>query len=200
MPLTSDLPKLPGQESLLRPHPPVSSHETVFSKNFPAQGYHISLRRFCISTDMQAIHQWAWKTSSAAALLANSYAYTHESNFAKSFMVFMNDSVPVCETDICSSQQDDICDYYHAIPGDHVIRLLIHLQKKKDRQFYIDVLQTCMEFFFSDPAVVRLLIEPDVENERYNDLVIHSGFRFQQRIYQPYKASNLYYCRSSNIV
>jgi hypothetical protein len=193
MPMTSDLPKLPGHESLSKLHPPVSLEEIVFSKKFPDKGYHLSLRRFCISTDMQAIYHWAWKKDSAANLLASSYTYTNESSFARSFMVFMNESTPVCQVDICRSQQDDICDHYKAVPGDFVIRMLIHLQKKKPKQFYVDVLKTCLEYFFLSPEVERVIIEPDVENERYNDLVINTGFHFQQRIYQPYKISNLYY-------
>ena len=200
MSLTSDLPKLPGHESLSKPVSPVSPEEIVFSKDFPAAGYNISLRRFCISTDMQAIYHWAWKTSTAAKLLASSYVYTHESNFARSYMVFLNDTIPVCQVDICRSLQDDICDHYKVSPGDYIVRIIVHLQKKKNRRFYVDVLRCCLEYFFSSTEVERIIIEPDVENERYNDLVIHSGFRFLQRIYQPYKASNLYYCTRESFV
>jgi RimJ/RimL family protein N-acetyltransferase len=193
MKLASPFQPLPElKSSLYSPAEPNSRNEIVYARHFRYPACKISLRPFCIVCDMPVIYNWAWKESYAAELIAESYQYTHESNFARSYMALSNNSRPICEVDICHASQDELCDQFPVLEGDYVLRLLVP-GKNKSRPLLSNVLQTCMEYFFRFPEVERILMEPDVENTDYNELLVRSGFCFQQTIYQLYKTSNLYY-------
>jgi hypothetical protein len=182
----------------IRPDYGVLDPAPIFKKHFRYPNCDISLRPFCISTDMPMICNWAWKTHYAADLIASSYQYTSESSFARSYMVMINDSVPLCEIDICHASQDELCDHFATAPGDYVLRLLLP-GKRISRPLLSSLIQTCMEYFFSVKGVETIYIEGDIENSRLGQLLLKSGFRFQQKIYQSYRTSNLYFCTRNTL-
>src|SRR3954468_16810415 len=79
--------------------------ETVYSKLFLQSSYTLSLRPFNILRDMPAIYSWAWKLSRAANTVAASYLYAGSSDFARSFMVMLNNRLALCEVDICAADK-----------------------------------------------------------------------------------------------
>ena len=166
--------------------------DIVYTKYFRSPSSRISLRPFCIASDVPVINNWAWKASDAADLIAASYAYTKESDFARSYMVTGNKNRPVCEADFSHAWQDELCDQFLINEGDYILRLLLS-GKKNSRTLLYHVLQTCLEYFFRFPGVERILMEPDADHKEHNELLLKCGFRFQQTIYQSYKTSNLYF-------
>ena len=199
MKLVHQLPKRNGlHRNGLNLIPRDTNKEVVYSRYFRYLSYKISLRPFCIFTDMPVVYNWVWKFNAAPDLIAASYQYTCESNFACSYMALLNDRTPIGEIDICHAVQDELCDHYKALAGDYIMRLIVP-GKIKSRQLQVNLLQTCTEFFFSNPHIERIIVEPDAENKRYNEIMARAGFRFQQKIYQSYKVSNLYYCTRDSI-
>ena len=193
---------LPERSSLHQPaHAQHNSYvikEIVYSKYFRYLSCKISLRPFCIHTDMPLVYNWAWKYHAAPELIAASYRYTSESSFACSYMALLNDRTPIGEIDICHAIQDELCDHYKALPGDFIMRLIIpgrHLSK----QLQIHLIQTCTEYFFENPRIERIIAEPELASRPYDEIMMRSGFRFLQKIYQSYKISNLYYCTRDSI-
>lgn len=192
------LPIRPDSSDSAHPLPGLSNKAVIFKKHFRYPNCDIHLRPFCISTDMPVVCNWAWKTNYAAELIAASYIYTSESSFARSYMAVINNSIPFCEVDICHASQDELCDHFPTTKGDYVLRLLLS-GKRISRPILLNLIQTCLEYFFSQPGIEKIYVEGEVDNTRYHQLLIKSGFRFQQKVYQSYKTSNLYYCNRGNI-
>jgi hypothetical protein len=179
---------------LYAPPGPLLKQDTVFRKHYQAHGCSISLRPVCILTDLPVIYNWAWKQSEGAGLIAASYLYARDSCFARSFMVMLNNNLPACQVDICRVTQDDLCSFYKAQPGDFVIRLLTNPRTTIRREWQRLIIKACLEYFFSFREVERLLCDPEEENSLQQALLEQTGFRFRQKIWQPYKEARLYCC------
>jgi len=168
--------------------------EVVFNKFFYRPNRSISLRPFCIARDMPVIHSWAWNISRAAEIVAASYMYTGASDFARSFMVLVNNRLPLCQIDICHATKDELYESYRSTPGDFIIRFLLNTNKKKIHSLHVKALQTCIEYFFSFAEVKQLVAAADAGNKLHNELSQKAGFRFREKIYSQYSVSNLHIC------
>lgn len=172
---------------------PPFRQDLVFTKEFRHPHCTLSLRPFCVFTDLPVIYNRDSEESSLADLIAASYVYTHESSFARSYMVMLDHHLPVCEVDICRALQDEICDYYKAEQGDYIIRLLPASPGRIRRRLFTSLLQTCLEYFLELPEVKRIYIESETENTWQHELLVKSGFRLREKICQEYKNTNLYH-------
>lgn len=173
--------------------------EVVYKKNFHHPSLNISLRPFSIPRDMPAIYSWAWKLSRAANSVAASYLYEDHSDFARSFMAFVNNRIPVCQIDICSADKDDLYESFPASQGDYIIRLLMNTNKKRVRQLHIKALQTCLDYFFLFPEVRQIIAEPEADNRLYNELLQKAGFQFEEQVYNRYALCNLFLCTRQSL-
>lgn len=181
---------LPG---LANVNNPVFKQDAVFTKEFRHPHCSLSLRPFDVFTDLPAIYSRDTDEGVAADLIAASYVYTRESNFARSYMIHLDHSLPICEVDFCRTLQDEVCDHYKAENGDFVIRLLPASPRRIRRRLFTGLLQTCIEYFLSFPEVKRIFIESETENDWQHDLLLKAGFRYRNMIHQEYKNSNLYH-------
>jgi hypothetical protein len=174
--------------------------EVVFTKRFQHPSYTLSLRPFCIPHDMPAIYSWAWKLSRAANTVAASYLYAGSSDFARSFMVLLNNRKALCQVDICVADKDELYDSYPTSSGDYIIRLLMNTNKKVFRPLHLKALQTCVEYFFSFPEIRQIIAEPEVDNKVYNETLLKAGFQFEEQIYNQYVACNLFVCTRQSFI
>lgn len=172
---------------------PAYRQDAVFTKEFDHPHCSLSLRPFCVLTDLTAIYSREPAETLSGDLIAASYMYTRESSFASSYMVLVDQHLPVCEVDICRAMQDEICDYFKAEPGDHIIRLLPASPRRIRQRFFTCMLQACIEYFLTIPEIKRLFIESDTENAWQHELLLKSGFRLREKICQEYKDTNLYH-------
>jgi RimJ/RimL family protein N-acetyltransferase len=184
--------RLPVLSSLYTPREPVLNKEIIYCKHFAL--HHLVLRPLSITTDLPFIYQWAWPMSHAQGMIAASYLYTRESNFARSFMALRNNITPVGQIDICGAAQDEIDEDYKTMPGDYILRIIINPHEKRGGALYQELLRLCIEYFFLLPEVKRLLIETDIEDVFYSKIVKKTGFTFDRAICLNYKMVNLYYC------
>lgn len=132
------------------------------------------------------------EASLVADLIAASYEYTRESSFARSYMILLDHSIPVCEVDICCALQDEVSDHYKAGQGDYILRFLPASPKKIPPPLFALLIQTCVEYFASAPEVKKIFIECETGNAWQHELLLKAGFRFRHMIHQEYKDSNLY--------
>ena len=186
------LPGVAPKDNLITTTGMVSKQEVVHSKFLKAPSCNISLRPFCLNRDMPVITNWAWKISKAADMVAASYLYTGDSDFARSFMVLVNSRFPVFQIDISNAAKDELFESYRYTPGDYIVRFLLNTSKKKIRPLHVKALQTCIEYFFSFPEVKQLVAEPDTANKLHNELLQRAGFSFREKIHHQYSVSNLY--------
>jgi hypothetical protein len=170
----------------------LSKKEWVFSRKFRHPACTISLRLLCITRDLAAICQWDWRLHRAGHMVAASYLYTGDSDFARSYMVLVNGRTPVCQVDICQADKDELSEIYHPAPGDYIIRFLLNTEKKKVRPLHVKALQTCIEYFFSFPEVKQLIADVDKSEPLHQDLALKAGFRFRKKLHHNYSMSGLY--------
>lgn len=177
-----------------------SKKEVVYAKHFQHPSFTLSLRPFCIPRDMPAIYSWAWKLSRAANTVAASYLYAGSSDFARSFMVLLNNRMAVCQVDICAADKDELYDAYPGSAGDYIIRILMNTNKKIVRPLQLKALQTCMEYFFLFPEIGKIIAEPEADNKVFNEILLKAGFQFEEQVYNQYAVCNLFVCTRQSFV
>lgn len=189
-------------KTLCRPLGYAEMQEIVCTKEFPANGYTIALRPFCLNTDFSFAYEWmrrtyaprVWQTNSAVKQLEETYSLMLQSDFAQPFVVLVN-SVPVCLADVYMGRNHELSLYINNIKeDDFVVQLLMGPRKKKEQTLTTCILQTCQHYFFSFPEVKRLISEPNIWDKDLNDAMVQTGFRFLQKTDMVYKTANVYEC------
>ncbi|AJJ70551.1 GNAT family N-acetyltransferase [Yersinia pseudotuberculosis] len=92
------------------------------------------------------------------------------------------------------AQHDVIADYYSAQPDDVGMHILVAPPVERITGFTWRVFQAIMTFIFSDPTVARIVVEPDVRNEKIHRLNKRAGFVYQQQLTLPHKTAWLAFC------
>ncbi|MBO9198811.1 MULTISPECIES: GNAT family N-acetyltransferase [Niastella] len=174
--------------------------EVVYSKRFQHPSYTLSLRPFSIPQDMPAIYKWAWKLSRAANTVAASYLYAGSSDFARSFMVLLNNRLALCQVDICTAEKDELYDTFPTSSGDYIIRLLMNANRKTIRPLHLKALQTCMEYFFLFPEIKQIIAEPEADNKLYNEILSRAGFQQEEQVFSQYSICNLLVCTRKSFI
>jgi hypothetical protein len=174
--------------------------EVVYEKHFHHTSFTLSLRTFCLPRDMPAICSWAWKLSRAADTVAASYMYAGNSDFARSFMVMLNNRLAICQVDICEADKDELFDAYSTAEGDYTIRLLMNTNRKTVRPLHLKALQTCMEYFFLFPEIKQIIAEPEADNKAYNEILLKAGFQFEEQVFNQYALCNLFVCTRQSFI
>jgi len=171
----------------------------------PDRQLKISVRPLCIATDLPVLYKWMSQEYAGLLLshlqppheMEEFYATMIESDFAQPFMGLIND-VPVCQIEVCKTQQDAISLYYNARPGDYRIQMVsAPLAVQQDM---ILLVRTCLEYFFSFPEAGRIVADIDTENEWNNTLFKKAGFHSTQKIQMPYGSSTLYICTRDSLL
>lgn len=174
--------------------------KVVYEKHFQQPPFALSLRTFNIPHDMPAICSWAWKLSRAADTVAMSYQYVDSSDFARSFMVLLNNRLAICQVDICEADKDALFDAYPSAQGDYIIRILMNTNKKTIRPLQLKALQTCMEYFFLFPEIRQVIAEPAADNKLFNEILLKAGFQFEEQVYSQYAICNLFTCTRQSFI
>lgn len=165
----------------------------------------ISVRPFCIATDLPVLYKWMSQEYAGPLLshlqpphdMEEFYATMIESDLAQPFMGLIND-VPVCQIEVCKTQQDAISLYYNARRGDYRIQMVSAPLAVQENMILL--VKTCLEYFFSFPEVGRIVADIDTGNEWSNTLFKKAGARSAQKIQIPYRSSTLYVCTRDSLL
>lgn len=120
-------------------------------------------------------------TDMAASHDATAYVGSHEGQAA--FLV-----------ETYNPAADPIGRHYHVRAGDQGMHILIAAAERPIAGFSQAVFSFVMDFLFSDAAVERVIVEPDVENDKIHTLNRRAGFVYQKRVTLAEKTAALAFC------
>ncbi|MBD3003830.1 GNAT family N-acetyltransferase [Streptomyces sp. 5-10] len=89
---------------------------------------------------------------------------------------------------------------YEAVPGDVGMHFLTAPTETRISGFTRAVIRTVMEFLFADPAVRRVVVEPDVRNTAVHALNAMVGFVPEREIDKPEKKALLSFCTRDQFI
>lgn len=90
---------------------------------------------------------------------------------------------------------DVLAGHYTVAPGDVGMHFLVAPPRGPGLHgFTRAVMQTILAFLFSDPRTRRVVVEPDVRNEKIHALNRAAGFRYEGTVALPHKTAALAFC------
>lgn len=89
---------------------------------------------------------------------------------------------------------DPVGEYYDVQSGDMGMHILVSPADKPIANFTWTIFHTVMDFVFSDPLVSRVVVEPDVRNEKIHALNKRAGFVYDRVIDLNGKKAHLAFC------
>ncbi len=149
-------------------------------------------------TDLDLLHEWVTRPSSrfwglaelTPAELRDLYLFVDGLPSHHAFLV-RRDGLPIVLLQTYEPEHDPVGEVYETRPGDAGIHLFIGDRGAPVPGFSTHVADLVAEFVFAHPAVDRLVIEPDVGNERAVARAVRSGFALGPRVQLPTKTGQL---------
>ncbi|HBV39120.1 MAG TPA: transcriptional regulator [Erwinia sp.] len=90
---------------------------------------------------------------------------------------------------------DEAGKFYPAAADDYGMHILIAPASEPIKDFSWQVFSLVMDYLFSRPEVKRVVVEPDVRNDKIHALNKRAGFRYQQTIDMGHKTAWLAFCQ-----
>jgi len=177
------------------------SDQTVrFVKDVPGLG-HFCLYAFDLGRDVPLLHDWVNRPYAQYWMLQNTtvddvraaYARILASSHIQVFMAYLNGQ-PAFLLEVYDPSQDSLRDYYKAETGDYGMHILVAPTDKPVRRFTRHVFTVILDFIFSQFKAQRIVVEPDIRNEKIHRLNRNAGFEYQDIITLPHKTAHLAFC------
>ncbi|MFE7401955.1 GNAT family N-acetyltransferase [Streptomyces sp. NPDC057557] len=103
----------------------------------------------------------------------------------------LRDGVPVALFQTYEPAADPLADCYDVRPGDFGVHLLTGPGDTAERGFTAALLSVLIGYVFSDPAHLRIVVEPDARNEKAVARLVRAGFELGPEIDKPEKRARL---------
>ena len=113
------------------------------------------------------------------------------------YIGILNDR-PIFLMERYKASEDIIAKYYNARLNDYGMHILVAPLEKRIPKFTWSIFSTIMDYFFSLPYVERVVVEPDINNEKIHRLNRKAGFIYQKQIELPHKTACLAICSKKN--
>lgn len=110
--------------------------------------------------------------------------------------VLNNEPIFLCES--YSAIHDTIANFYEAKNTDLGMHILVAPVKKKIPKFTWHIFSYVMSFFFDYLQAQRVVVEPDINNDKIHVLNIKAGFTYLKVIQLPNKKAHLALCTKIN--
>ncbi|BAV05325.1 Protein N-acetyltransferase, RimJ/RimL family [Filimonas lacunae] len=172
----------------------------VFKKQPPGYGaFH--LRPLRIAEDIAVIHNWVNRSYAQYWQMQNTtpeevkaaYVAITETRHTQVFMGFYENK-PAFLLECYWVMNDPLGKYYDVRPGDYGFHILVAPADAPIRHFTWQVFTVIIDFMLSNAAIERLVVEPDIRNEKIHVLNKRAGFAYQQMIDLPHKQAYLAFC------
>jgi siderophore synthetase component/RimJ/RimL family protein N-acetyltransferase len=170
----------------------------VFFKYVPGMG-RFYLRPLRMPEDIPVIHDWVNREYAKFWGMQNSSiddveaAYLKISVHSKVFLGIYCDR-PTFLLECYRAIEDVVGEHYDAQPGDYGMHILVAPVDRPISNFTWHVFTVVMDFMFSDVKVDRIVVEPDVRNDKIHILNKRAGFEYQKTIELPNKTAYLAFC------
>lgn len=173
---------------------------SVFDRTVPGIGP-FSLRVLQIPQDTPLLHQWVtqpyaryWGMLDASLeQVETAYRELAQSGHAHSYLGLYRGE-PAFLLESYDPAHDTVGQHYPVRPGDRGMHFLVAPARQPIAGFTRAVMQVILDFLFADPAICRVVVEPDVRNDKIHVLNRHAGFVYQQEIALPHKRAHLAFC------
>ncbi|EIC84994.1 GNAT family N-acetyltransferase [Serratia sp. M24T3] len=171
----------------------------IFRTTRPAGDF--SLRPMC-ADDASLIHSWVtrdyarfWGMQNDSLEQVAAFYQQLAAKNPQAVMIGCCDGKPVFLMEFYRASEDDVGKFYAAQPDDYGMHILIAPANKPVKQFSWQVFTVVMDYMFSQPQVGRVVVEPDVRNNKIHPLNKRAGFRYQQTIDMGHKTAWLAFCQ-----
>ncbi|HVI46124.1 MAG TPA: GNAT family N-acetyltransferase [Chitinophaga sp.] len=172
----------------------------IYSRNIPGLG-EFAFRPLAISGDIALIHDWVnrpyaqyWQMQhTTVEQVRTAYAAIIQAGHSHAYMGFYNGQ-PAFLWESYWAAKDPIGKYYDVQQGDYGLHLLVAPVERSIHRFTYHILRTIIDYILTDPDVRRLIVEPDIRNEKMHVLTRRVGFEYQQQVQLPQKTAYLAFC------
>lgn len=153
--------------------------------------------------DSALIHRWVgqerarfWGMGDASAEdVLETYTYLDSLTTHHAYLLY-RDGEPVALFQSYEPEADPVGECYDVLPGDHGIHLLIGpAGGRPEHGFTTTLLSVFLRFVLADPARQRIVVEPDVRNQKVIDRLQGFGFELGPEIEKPEKRARLAFLR-----
>lgn len=148
--------------------------------------------------DLDVLHEWVTRPSSrfwglgelSREDLRDLYLFVDGLASHHAFLV-RRDGLPIVLLQTYEPENDPLGEAYEVLPGDAGVHFFLGDRGARVPRFSWHVSDLIAEFLFSGPEVDRIVIEPDVDNERAVARAVKSGFELGPLVQLPDKTGQL---------
>jgi RimJ/RimL family protein N-acetyltransferase len=167
----------------------------------------LSFRPLALEKDAAILHGWMiqpyahfWGMQNST--VAEVDAFYRDLTAGKPHAALMGeiDGQPQCLIECYPVQDDPLREHYDVQPGDMGMHILLSPADKPVAGFSWQVFSAVMEYLFSQPDVKRVVVEPDVRNDKIHKLNKRAGFRYQKQIQLTHKTAWLAFCQREDFI
>lgn len=160
-----------------------------------------SFRALDVEKDIVLIHNWVnrdyaqyWQMQhTTPEQVKQSYTAITQARHSQAYMGFYNHQ-PAFLWESYWAMNDPIARYYDVQEGDYGLHLLVAPVETPVHQFTFHILKTIIDYMLTNEKVSRLIVEPDVRNEKMHVLTRRVGFEYREQIKLPQKTAYLAFC------
>lgn len=175
-----------------------SDRKTVFAKEMANIGL-VTLSPLKIEEDTPLIHDWVNRDYAKYWMMQNTSLedvrkeYERLLTYSDIFMGAVNGK-PSFLMEKYKAADEAIGKYYNVAPGDYGMHILVAPADKPIQNFTWNIFRFIMTFLFSDEQVKRVVVEPDIRNNKIHNLNRRAGFQYERTIKLPHKTAGLAFC------
>lgn len=169
----------------------VRAEQLPFTKPVPGVGT-FSLRLLRIPADIPVVHDWVTRDYAKYWGMQGKSVTEVEQMYREIVrpahihaLLGFHDASPAFLVECYRPSEDSLAQHYNASPHDRGMHILVAPAEKPIAQFTWHAFTTVMDYLFSDPSVRRVVVEPDIRNEKIQALNLKAGFVPQKTIELP---------------
>ncbi|WP_342593905.1 GNAT family N-acetyltransferase [Salinicola lusitanus] len=181
----------------------LDSPHVRFFRDWPGIGT-LALRPLALRQDLELVYDWVsserarfWgMNGDSRDQVAAFYREMQQSDSAQAF-IGLRDGQPAFLVECYDPRQDPVGEQYAVRPGDRGMHFLVAPKAPAAAPihgFSQAVIDTIVAFLFSDPGTRRIVVEPDVTNDRIHPLNRRAGFVYAGEIRLAEKTARLGFC------
>lgn len=154
-----------------------------------------------IAQDIPLLHDWVQRDYARywgmqgheLAAVSAAYAGLQASGHAQAWLAWL-DEEPAFLMERYDPAHDELGRHYPVQPGDIGMHLLLAPPTRPRSGFSKVAMDTVLAALFADPTVCRVVVEPDVRNDKIHQLNRYAGFVYHGEIQLPHKRAALAFC------
>ena len=173
----------------------MSDSGVLQARHIPGIG-ELAIAAFDIERHAPTAHAWLrsdharfWGMQSLSAEQIRDYFQQLAAADDFNAFIGLHDDRPTFLMERYAPAAEAIGDHYDVQPGDVGMHVLVAPGEKRIPGFTWAVFVQIMDFLFSDPAVERVVVEPDVANEGIHPINRRAGFVYHRQVDLPGKTA-----------